>query len=99
MNPFHYNQDPLYSAAASILKGQPAQQHNAVTEEYSIKYPAVRTLMPEFTSLNADELEDFFNAAQAYFADEGERIDNEDLKALSIIMDNAAKSWHGRATN
>ncbi len=58
MNPFHYNQDPLYSAAASILQGQPAQQHNAVTEDYSIKYPAVRTLMDKFTSLDAVELAD-----------------------------------------
>jgi len=81
---------------ASILQGQPAQQ---LKELYSIKTSAVRTLMAEFTSLDAVELEDFFKAAQAYFAEEGDEFDNDDFNDLSIIMDKAAKRWHDRATN
>jgi len=68
-------------------------------ELYSIKTSAVRTLMAEFTSLDAVELEDFFKAAQAYFAKEAYEFDNDDFNDLSIIMDKAAKIWHNRAAN
>jgi len=81
-----------------------AQKKESLGEEtlkelYSIKTSAVRTLMAEFTSLDAVELEDFFKAAQAYFAKEGDEFDNDDFNDLSIIMDKAAKRWHNRATN
>jgi hypothetical protein len=80
---------------SSLLK----LKENKLEEAYSIKTSAVRTLMAEFTSLDAVELEDFFKAAQAYFAKEGDEFDNDDFNDLSIIMDKAAKRWHNRATN
>jgi len=82
-----------------LLKLKENKLEETLKELYSIKTSAVRTLMAEFTSLDAVELEDFFKAAQAYFAKEGDEFDNDDFNDLSIIMDKAAKRWHNRATN
>lgn len=85
MNPFHYNQDAVADAAASILEAS-----------YSIKTSTVRALMDKFTSLDAVELEDFLKAASAYFAEEG---DSGVFDDLSILFGKAAKRWQDREGN
>jgi hypothetical protein len=40
MKSFHYNQDPLYDAAVSILQGQSSQQEQIITEEKIVKIVA-----------------------------------------------------------
>ena len=85
MNLFHYNQDSIADAAASILEAS-----------YSIKTSTVQSLMDKFTSLDAVELEDFLKAASAYFAEEG---DSGVFDDLSILFDKAAKRWQNREGN
>ena len=85
MNLFHYNQDTVADAAASILEAS-----------YSIKTSTVQALMDKFTSLDAVELEDFLKAASAYFAEEG---DSGVFDDLSILFDKAAKRWQNREGN
>jgi len=85
MNLFHYKQDSIADAAASILEAS-----------YSIKTSTVQSLMDKFTSLDAVELEDFLKAASAYFAEEG---DSGVFDDLSILFDKAAKRWQNREGN
>jgi hypothetical protein len=74
-------------------------KEESLKEAYSIKTSAVRTLMAEFTALDAVELEDFLKAASAYFAQESDEFDNADFNDLSSIFSKAAKRWYNRASN
>jgi hypothetical protein len=51
MKPFHYNQDPLYDAAVSILQGQSSPQEQTITEEKTEKEKALEKFAKDYQKL------------------------------------------------
>jgi hypothetical protein len=82
----------------TLNKGQ-YKLDSAMSEAYTIKTNAVRAVMGKFTMLDPVELEDFFKAAQSYFAEEGDEFGLGDFNDLAFIMGRAAKRWSNREGN
>ena len=84
----------INEAYESIRKPFGNATEAVLSESYTYMTSAARDTMEKFTMLDAVELEDFLNAAQAYFAEEGESEGS--FYDLAELFGKAAKAWASR---
>jgi len=114
MKPFHYNQDPLYAAAASVLQGQQLTEDNVIATSNSTPHdPKLKA--EDWKTLKSDKY-------QAYISDEkllsiinseipnNDKIDLKTLKnadvygkrrnsdSVGFILYNNDSAWSGTKT-